>query len=354
MDTIDKILVLFKELESSERRKLVSKLYKDTEILQMDGTHAKKCPHCNSNKIIKYGKHNEEQRYLCSGCGKTFKETTGTVLGSIHKKSLFLKYQEAMINEEYTSIKEMAKRFNISIPTAFTWRHKILLSLPEIEDKFEGESEMDDLWFRYSQKGRKGLKYSKKRGYSKHKGDNDYQVKVLTTANSKQTDMKVTNIGRLSKADIQRAMGSKLSSKTMLISDKHQSISAFAKSNSISHQTFKASEHTNDNDKGVQLLNNIAGRLDTLLNRTCNGVSTKYLQLYVNWFKFKENNKNKSIDLQQSILSKKYTWDIYSNIEKIYAEFIKHHSRRTYRCPTVKEFKAQNWNQDVVAQYTFL
>ena len=57
---------------------------------------------------------------------------------------------------------------------------------------------------------------------------------------------------------------------------------------------------------------------------------------------------------QQSILLKKYTWDIYSNIEKIYAEFIKHHSRRTYRCPTVKEFKAQNWNQDVVAQYTFL
>ena len=175
MDTTEKILLLFKELDSPERRKLVSKLYKETEILQMDGTHAKNCPHCNSNKISKHGKHNEEQRYLCSECGKTFKESTGTILGSIQKKSLFLKYQEAMTNEEYLPLTKMAKRFNISIPTAFNWRHKILLSLPEIEDKFEGESEIDDLWFRYSQKGRKGLEFPNKRGHTNHKGDNNYK-----------------------------------------------------------------------------------------------------------------------------------------------------------------------------------
>ena len=168
--------------------------------------------------------------------------------------------------------------------------------------------------------------------------------------------MKVTNIGRLSKADIQRSMGNKITKKTVLISDKHQSISAFAKDNKIQLHSFKASEHTTCDGKGVQLLNNIAARIDTLLNRTFRGVSTKYLQLYVNWFKLKENNKGKTkdIDLQDEILSQKHTWDLYSNIEKVYENFIKNHSVRTYRCPQREKFKAQGWNQGVITDYAFL
>lgn len=83
------------------------------------------------------------------------------------------------------------------------------------------------IWIRYSQKGRKGLKYAKKRGGTSHKGDSTYQVKILTAKNSDHTEMNVTNIGRLSKSDIQRTMGDKLSKKTILISDKHSSIKGF-------------------------------------------------------------------------------------------------------------------------------
>jgi len=106
----------------------------------------KACPHCNSKTICKHGKHNEEQRYRCSQCNKTFKETTGSVLGKIYKKELFLKFQDAMINEDYAPIVDMASRFDVSIPTAFDWRHKILLLLPEVSDKFGGEVYVDDLW----------------------------------------------------------------------------------------------------------------------------------------------------------------------------------------------------------------
>lgn len=231
-----------------------------------------------------------------------------------------------------------------------------MLTLPESDSNFEGETQIDDLWIRYSQKGRKGLKYSKKRGGTRHRGDSDYQVKILTVTNASKTEMKVTNIGRLSKSDIQRSMGDKITKKTILISDKHQSIQAFAKDNKLEHHRFKASDHTTNDGKGVQLLNNIAGRLDTLLNRTFCGVSTKYLQLYVNWFKIKENNKGntKSINSQKEILSGKYTWDLFSNVEKVYANFIKNHSARTYRCPQTEKFKAQGWNQDIVLKYSFL
>lgn len=297
-----------------------------------------------------------EQRFKCGECGKFFKETTGTVLGRIRKKTLFLKFQEAMINEEYCSVVKMAELFGVSVPTAFSWRHKILLSLPELDCKFQNETEIDDIWIRYSQKGRKGLDYAKKRGGTRHKGDSNYQVKILTATNISHTEMKVTNIGRLSKADIQRSLGDKITKKTILVSDKHKSIQAFAKDNKLEHHSFKALEHTTKEGKGVQRLNNIAGRIDTLLNRTFRGVSTKYLQLYVNWFKFKENSKKstKEINLQNEILSKKYTWDLFSNIESVYGNFIKNHSVRTYRCPQLQKFKAQNWNQNVVFEKSFL
>jgi transposase-like protein len=356
MDISEKIWILFKELTLKDRRTLVSKLYKATEELELKGKQAKNCPHCNSTSIQKYGTHNGEQRFKCSDCSKTFKETTGTALNRIRKKALFLKFQDAMINEDYAPVINMSKRFGISVPTAFAWRHKVLLSLPEISDNFEGESEIDDLWIRYSQKGRKGLDYSKKRGGTSHRGDNDYQVKILTTTNKAQTEMKVTNIGRLSKSDIQRTMGDKLSKKTILISDKHKSIGAYAEANKISHYSFKAKDHTNSEGKGVQLLNSIAERVDTLLNRRFKGVSTKYLQLYVNWFKFKENHKGQAreVDMQNEILSRKHTWDLFSNIEKVYEVFIHNHSKRTYRCPQAAKYKAQNWNQEVIRQYSFI
>jgi len=356
MEAYLKILSLFQDLDTTKRRELVAELYQETEQLELQGKHSLNCPHCKNDSISKYGKDKGEQRYKCGGCKKTFKETTGTVLWRIRKKPSFLKFQESMLTEGYWSIREMALKFEISIPIAFAWRQKILLSLPENTKKFEGEVEMDDLWVVYSQKGRKGLKYSKKRGGTKHKGDSNFQVKVLTTTNGSNTEMKVTNIGRISEVDIQRTMGDRFTKNTILISDKHSSISAFAKSNKITHLRFTAKEHVDNQGKGVQLLNNIAGRLNTMLNHTFRGVSTKYLQLYANWFKIKENIKEGTarIDFQDKMLSKKYTWDLYSNIEKVYGKFILNHSVRTYRSPQQDRFKCQNWNQYAASQYAFI
>ncbi|MEA2042089.1 MAG: IS1595 family transposase [Bacteroidota bacterium] len=355
IETTEQIKSLFISLKPDKRRELLKELYTQTEELVQSGQYAKACLHCKSEKVTKYGKHNGEQRYMCGNCKRTFKETTGTIIGKIRKKETFLKYQSVMLNDNYMPLKEMSEKFDISGPTAFAWRHKILTSLQKSLDKFEGEIEIDDLWFRYSQKGRKGLKYSKKRGESSHKGDNNYIVKLLTATNATQTDMKVAKIGRLSKADIQRTMGERFTKKTTLISDKHLSISAFANQNKIRHIRFKASEHTISDGKGVQLLNNIAERVDTFLNRKCKGVSTKYLQLYANWFKTKETNKKiNSESMQKMILSQKHTWDLFTNIENVYERFIKNHSVRTYRYPVAQRIKALNWNQDVILSNAFI
>ena len=111
----------------------------------------------------------------------------------------------------------MSERVGISILTVFDWRHKILMSIPENDNRFEGETQVDDLWFLYSQKGRKGLKYTRKRGGSNKRGDNDYQVKVIAESDKKQVVMKVVKIGLIERGDIINEIGNKFNKHEKLV-----------------------------------------------------------------------------------------------------------------------------------------
>ena len=357
MTTREQIKQLFSTLTTDEKTSLIRELKANSIDKEDFKENINACPHCKSGKIIKYGKHKQVQRYLCNDCHRTFGIITGTSYNFIKKKDSFLKCKELMLSAVYMPIKQMAHKLKVSEPTAFAWRHKILLALPESKEKFTDETEIDDVWFLYSQKGRKGLKYSRERGGSKRRGENNYQVKLLVAANKQHTEMKVTRIGRITKADIQRKLGDKLSKNTTLISDGHRSIAGFAKEQKIAHIRIKGKEHTNKQGKGVQLVNNLAGRFDTIINRIFRGVSTKYLQLYANWFGSKENNKNndeREAMYNRTMLSNKNTWNIFTNMEKIYQRFIEKYSVRTYRCPVKKKWKANNWNQIVAMEFAYI
>ena len=39
----------------------------------------KRCAHCGSERIIRYGYNNKTQRFECKNCGRTFSSTTGTM-----------------------------------------------------------------------------------------------------------------------------------------------------------------------------------------------------------------------------------------------------------------------------------
>jgi hypothetical protein len=265
----------------------------------------------------------------------------------LQKKVKFEEYK-ALMEQGYLPVKKMATKIGISIQTAFDWRHKILSNLKEINNQFEGLTEIDDLWFLYSQKGRKGLKYSRKRGGSKRRGDNNFQVKLLITADrNTNKDLSVVRIGRLKKSDIERKVGGQFAHGSTLISDKHRSIASFAKSERLTHVSFMAKKHTAGGDYHIQNVNNIATRLKTVVNHQLRGVSTKYLQCYANWFAFLERNKNHEDykNLDQTLTNNNQTWNQYTNIEEIYKRFIKNLSVRTYRCPVKRKWKTQiNYN----------
>ncbi|MBK1810005.1 IS1 family transposase [Clostridium sp. YIM B02505] len=97
------------------------------------------CPICESNWYIKYGFYNGIQRYKCKVCEKTFSRTTNS-LWSYSKKNTRTWVEFTELMTENKTLKFCADKLNISIGTAFYWRHKILeaLSIDSTPDNLSG------------------------------------------------------------------------------------------------------------------------------------------------------------------------------------------------------------------------
>jgi transposase-like protein len=345
----EKILELFTELSARDRDLVLQKLNKigTTQSKSSEESHPLYCPHCESNLIVKNGKRGKLQKYKCKTCCKVFTSRTGTPLHKIQKPDKFEAYKTIML-ENYLPLKQMASKIGISIQTAFDWRHKILSSVNNDRVRFDGITEIDDIWFLYSQKGRKGLKYSRKRGGSKRAGDNDFQAKLLVTSDrNSNTNLSLVRIGRLKKSDIERKISGKFADDATLVSDKHRSISSFAKAEGLNHVSFKSSEHTAGGEYHVQGVNNLASKLKGTINHSLRGVSTKYLQSYANWV----NLISKGIDNVE--FNNNGVVDIHKNREGIYKKFIENFSKRTYRCPVKRTFKSQ-LDPDMISKLQYI
>jgi transposase-like protein len=347
-----KILELFNELSEADRNSLLQELSLKTvsEKILVEDAPVISCPHCESKLFVKNGKRGDLQKFKCKSCCKIFTPRTGTPMHKIQKLDKFEAYKALML-DSYLPLKKIAAKVGVSIQTAFDWRHKILSGLNQETSKFEGVTEIDDIWFLYSQKGRKGLGYSRKRGGSKRAGDNEYQAKLLITSDRKsKTDLSLVRVGRIKKSDIQRKVSGRFSKDSTLVSDKHRSIASFAKSEGIEHVSFKASEHSAGGEFHVQNVNNMASRLKGVINHSLRGVATKYLQSYANWFKL---NLVYAARTDGIVLNNKYSWDIHKNREGIYKRFIENFSNRTYRSPVKRTFLTE-LSPDMILKLQYL
>lgn len=274
---------------------LLSLPFRESEVKDIKDVKAVSCPHCSDKRIRANGKLNGVQRYVCNGCKKNFSETTGKFWYNIKKKDKLNRYLYCLLSGY--SIRKSAKETGISIQTSFDWRHKLLTSFSGVSvDEFKGIVESDDLFFAYSEKGNRQLERKpKKRGEKASKaGISDEKVAVIATCDrSGNKDFKVTARGRISKKDLDNILKGKLNKAEMLCTDGHRSYGAFAKANTIPHKTFNASKGQKTVDKvyHVQNVNNMDMRLRKFMD-SFNGVATKYLQNYLNWFLVLEKIKN--------------------------------------------------------------
>jgi transposase-like protein len=254
------------------------------------------CPHCKSHIYYRYGKDKGSTRFKCKECKRTFTEHTGTWLAGIHKKELVNDYLEMMHQEK--SLDKIKAELGINKKTAFDWRHKILSSLEDAQKvNFNGIVESDETFFLQSDKGRKGLdRISRKRGgCSSTRGISDDQVAVIVTADRKGAiDMKVATLGRISKIDIENAIGQRIEKDSILCTDGHVSYKGFAKDNQLSLVVLRTDlkQHVKKGIYHIQNVNSLHNRVKKWIDSTFWGVSTKYLQNYLNWYRIQETYKN--------------------------------------------------------------
>lgn len=253
------------------------------------------CPSCGGNKVSGNGKYKGVQRFICRGCSKYFRQTTGHITYNLKKSELITKYIYNMLMGY--SIKRCSVETGICVQTSFDWRHKILSSFNEMRpNSFEGIVESDDIFFLESEKGNKSLeRKGRLRGSkAKKRGISDEQVAVVVTQDrSGNQELAVVKKGRISKNDLDKTIGLKIKEGSILCTDAHRSYTAFAKTKELEHHKFIANKGQRVVNKvyHVQNVNNTAKRLRSWMN-SFNGVATKYLQNYMNWFMIIEKIKN--------------------------------------------------------------
>ena len=274
---------------------LLSLSLQEAQVKDINDNKAVTCPHCSGKHIRANGKLKGVQRYVCNGCKKNFSETTGKFWYNIKKKDKLNRYLYCLLSGY--SIRKSAKETGISIQTSFDWRHKLLTSFSSVSvEEFQGIVESDDLFFAFSEKGNRNLdRKPKKRGEKSSKaGVSNEKVAVIATCDrSGNKDFKVATRGRISKKDLEKALNGKLDKAEVLCSDSHRSYGAFAKTSAVEHKKFNASKGQRAVDKvyHVQNVNNMDMRLRKFMD-SFNGVATKYLQNYLNWFLVLEKIKN--------------------------------------------------------------
>ena len=294
----------FKNLNEPERQIVIDELLlmltasaSETEqsIDSAKQAHIASCPCCGGHDIRANGKYKGVQRYYCKSCHKYFRETTGKVVFGLKKGELLKIYLYHMLMG--LSIKKCADQTGICVQTSFAWRHKILSAFEQaVPDGFQGIVESDDIFFLESGKGSRELpRAPRKRGSKATKrGISDEQIAVVVTCDrSDNKEFRVATRGRISKKDLEDIFEGKLEDAQTLCTDTHRSYTAYAKSIQLDHQKFNVSKGQRVKNKiyHVQNVNNTAMRLREWMQQF-NGVATKYLQNYLNWFMILERIKN--------------------------------------------------------------
>jgi transposase-like protein len=263
------------------------------------------CPHCNSVKYYRYGKDKGSMRFKCKECNRTFTEYSGTWLSGIHKKELVNNYIDLMHQKK--SLDKIKKALHINKKTAFDWRHKILSSFEDNKKStFNGIVESDETFFLQSDKGSKSLtrKSRKRGGGSSKRGISDDQVAVIVTSDRKGIiDLTVATLGRIEKKDIENAIGNRITEGSILCTDGHVSYKGFATDNGISQVVLRADlkQHVKQGVYHIQNVNSLHNQIKKWIDSTFWGVSTKYLQNYLNWYRVQQTFK-KSICVIQDIV----------------------------------------------------
>ena len=321
-EDLKKILTAYRELSFNDRAAFYSTVSNDicvtNEHLQsflietrISGDQG--CIYCGSARVVKNGTRKDgTQRFLCRDCKKSFLPTSKSVTSRTRKRlSVWASYLKCMIEKK--TLRETSEECQISMATAFLWRHKILDGLHEMAENvsLDGIVEADETFFNVSYKGNhKDFTLPRephKRGNSVHtKGLSSEKVCVpCAVSDAGISYAKPAKVGKVSAESISKTFEGIISPRATLCTDNEKAYISFAKENKnllIQMDTDSRVKSHSGMDYGIQRINAYHSRLKGFLQRF-HGVSTKYLENYLVWNDLLTNNKRDKEEMLSLLLS---------------------------------------------------
>ena len=292
MPRLEEIQEILKMMSEEDKDNLIQLLLNEKKKVRNDNDSNKlsnnyKCPHCQSTKINKNGTSSHKYpQFICRNCHKTYTIRTNTIFYYSTKNiALWREYIELFL--QGLALRKIVAEMNnkISLPTAFYWRHKIIkvLSNNNNNNTLNGIIEADETYIQESQKGsRKMTRQARKRGFSSENrlvGLSNNKVCILTAIDRNKTTFgKPVCYGKVSKEDVE-ILQTRLQKDSILITDGDRT---YKNLNNVKLKSLKFGKAKN---KVYHLnnINNYHSKFKQFMSRF-NGVATKYLDFYVNYY----------------------------------------------------------------------
>ncbi|MGE0970624.1 IS1595 family transposase [Klebsiella sp. WOUb02] len=242
------------------------------------------CPHCHSEKAIRWGRDSDIQRYRCKDCGKTFNSLTGSPLARLHYHQKWFDYLRCM--QEGLTLRESARRTGIDLTTAFRWRHRFLASAAANNiNPLSGIIEADETFFPESSKGKRNIIHRKarKRGGEVDKRKKQEQVPVVIACD-RQGRVSDCIPPEFDTENIHRFLEPIADKDSILCTDGACWYRTFASEHGMNHYRLIALDNQRviDSVFHIQHVNGYISRLKGWMKRF-HGVGTAYLPNYLAW-----------------------------------------------------------------------
>ncbi|MBQ7386944.1 MAG: IS1595 family transposase [Clostridia bacterium] len=334
MKNLDSLFAQIQSLEPDELKRVADSIIAALKgEASTNGIQTEKitiCRKCGEKGgIAKFGKDGTgKQRYRCKYCGATFTMTSYTTISHTHcDLSKWEKYVECLLLG--LSLEKCAALCKISVRTAFLWRHKILSILQNDQTNrvLAGIVELDETFFSISYKGNRtnSKNFTMPREAYKRGTDSNAQIGsracvMCAIERNGQVYAEVLGKGQPTIAMLSHAFDSRILNDSIVLSDK--AVGArhyFERNDAIKHIALSAVANPSKKFgppevRGafhIQNVNNMHTRLRKFL-QPYNGVSTKYLNHYINLFVWLDNHKKlKDVDFKKELSSQMNRADTY-------------------------------------------
>lgn len=276
---------------------MLQRLIEEKIVGSMDSDAACRCRFSGSEKLNRYGRTKAgTQRFQCKSCKKVFADIqTGNLL--LNTKLEASQWEAFVICfVDRLPLRATAARCDVSLRSAWYMRFRMMQliheNLPSFEFKEGIRVEVDEFYTTESFKGnQKKAGFQLPRGAYKHGskghsvGTSDDNLCILTGIND-LGDMfySVACRGYFSKQVARHELKKRIGEGSIIVTDNHSSYTKLLRQlgieKNVKHESHPAEEHG-----PLNRINGLHSEIREFFH-SFNGVSSKYLDLYLGWFKW--------------------------------------------------------------------